>query len=80
MNENEFIIGDVVYLKSDLARKSPMVVGYVSIYTPQPFYNHFTGETEPPDETDPYLLIHCTWFNSQRKLEQKSFRADLLTK
>lgn len=81
MNDNsEFKKGDVVYLKNDIAQKSPILVDDVNLVTPEPTYDFFTGKTLPPKDPTPYWSIYCTWFNSQRKLEHGSFSPELLVK
>jgi|JFJP01.1.fsa_nt_gi hypothetical protein len=71
---NEFKVGDVVYLKSDITGKHPMVIDDFLVFKPSKF--NVLDIEETPHEPQPI----CTWLNSQGKMERKSLNPDILQK
>jgi len=77
--ETLFEVGDVVHLKSDIAKKCAMTVFKIKNVRPEPYFNPLTGEFETPD-FQPYTQIFTTWLNSQHAVIEKSFPPQILQK
>ena len=74
-----FSVGDVVFLKSDILKKTPLLITKIERVEPQEYLNPLSGETER-EFFEPFDQISVGWLTTQKTLAKAEFHHDAICK